>query len=184
MLSSLSHSLLVTQIILVMFIISPLPIKYKTIFLSSRPFNHVISGLLLMVLFSFLDSTIRLRNSTELLYYYSERNCILSGISLFLLIVFKRLIHLFQSLDFENQSVNILKKQIQNQKEFVEKLLKEHSEFEKKLKEKNKEIEQLNEKIKKDEILVKQVKNNQEEYFKLLDKYNNLKYSYESKKNI
>ncbi|KAG0433371.1 Endoplasmic reticulum transmembrane protein YET-like [Dictyocoela muelleri] len=184
MFTSLSHSLLAIQITLFLLVLSPLPIKYKTAFISSKPFIHATTGLLLMVLFSFLDSTIKLRNSSEFFYYYSERNCILSGISLFLLIIFKRLIRLFEDLSLEKQKVHLLEKQITNQKDFVDQIIKENENLKKKIEDENNKVTKLKNIIKENELLVKQAKNNQEEYFKLLDKYNELRYSRESKKKI
>lgn len=137
-----------------------------------------------MIAFTFLDSTIKLYSSTDLLYYYSERNCIISGISLFLLIVLRRLVLLLDDLHLEKKKVKVLEKQIYNQKDFVNQMIKDDDLMKKKIGEAETRIRELEEVVKKNEVLVKQARNNQEEYFKLLDKYNALRYSKESKKKI
>lgn len=75
----------------------------------------------------------------------------------------------------EEEKTLILKKQCINQKDFVEKILKE-------LEEKKEEVVGMKEEVKKASLLTKQNKNNEKAYFDLLDKYNDLKEVNEPKK--
>lgn len=65
-------------------------------------------------------------------------------------------------------NASVLKKQAHNQSDHVVKIIKDN-------KEKEIKIQELLKQLKDNEILVKQAKNNQNEYLKLFEKYNQMK---------
>jgi hypothetical protein len=84
----------------------------------------------------------------------------------------------------EEESVNILKKQIKNSQTFVDSIINKTSDKDELIVKYQNQVKELNKKILSDEILIKQYTNNQKEYYALLDKYNEIldKKNRESKK--
>ncbi|EOB11404.1 hypothetical protein NBO_1213gi001 [Nosema bombycis CQ1] len=191
--TQLVQSILYAEMSLFTLLILPLPNYVSRMFISmfheskfSRPFAHILWVLYIMIFILFIDSIYRQYNTIEdrILAYYTERNFYLTGFTLYLALIFKMFTTMLIKLYKEEQSAKILKKQAINQGKFVEDLLKKVESKDEKILELDGEIKDLNKKLLSTEVLLKQYKNNQHEYFALLDKYNDLenKIRKESKK--
>ncbi|EOB11725.1 hypothetical protein NBO_922g0001, partial [Nosema bombycis CQ1] len=155
-------------------LILPLPNYVSRMFISmfhesqfSRPFAHILWVLYIMIFILFIDSIYRQYNTIEdrILAYYTERNFYLTGFTLYLALIFKMFTTMLIKLYKEEQSAKILKKQAINQGKFVEDLLKKVESKDEKILELDGEIKDLNKKLLSTEVLLKQYKNNQHEYF-------------------
>lgn len=147
---------------------------------------HVLLILYAIVFILFIDSVYKLYFTVndKFLSYHTERNLYLTGFTLYLAVIFRMFTQTLNKLIKEEQSAKILKKQALNQNTFVEDLLKKIEDKDEKILEKENEYNELKKKLLSAEVLLKQYKNNQNEYFSLLEKYNTLenKVRKESKK--
>lgn len=128
-----------------------------------------------MMFILFLDSIYKIAYDDIILKYLYESNMYLTGFTLFNALVLYRFINVFYEFIREVERSKVLKKQCLNQKDFVDGLLKD-------IEQKEGEIKRLTEEHTKLKTLLKQHKNNEKAFFELLEKYNNLKNSFESKK--
>lgn len=179
----LVQSILYTEMVMFTMLILPLPKYFSRQFIVmfheskfSRAFTHILWVLYTMVFILFLDSIYRQYNTIEdkFLSYHTERNFYLTGFTLYLALIFKMFTQMLSKLHKEEQSAKILKKQAMNQKTFVDDLIKKVETKDEKICELEAEGKDLNKKILSLEVLLKQYKNNQNEYFTLLEKYNEL----------
>lgn len=145
-----------------------------------RGLRHILLAVYGMISLLFFDSVMKKYKGSENIYYmyHAERNLYLTSFTLFLALVLNTFIKMIVKTKDDAVNAAILRKQALNQKEFVAKIME-------KSKEKEKKIIAMEEEIKKNEIMIRQLKNNSNEYFKLLDKYNDLveKITGEKKKN-
>ncbi|ADM11481.1 B-cell receptor-associated protein 31-like protein [Encephalitozoon intestinalis ATCC 50506] len=144
-----------------------------------RGFLHIIYVLFAMILIMFVDSAYKIYTGEDhinpFVLYQAERNMYLTGFTLFLGIIFRMFTRTMCLLFKEEESAHLLRKQSMNQKKYVEKILEENTKKSEKIEELEAEIGDLKKKILSGDILIKQLKNNQNEYFSLLDKYNGLR---------
>merc|ERR1712080_315676 len=191
--TKLIQTLLLSEICLFTFIIAPIPFKYKEKLFSiktPKPVLISMKGLYIMISIVFIDSLFKryvFNYSIDdindiILKKVTEKNLYLTGITLFLRLIYKRLKDSMYKLSIENKNIKVLKKQINNQKVFVEELLKYFKNREEEVEKLKKIIDEYKDEIKRAEILKKQVKNNQDKYFELLDKYREIESGKESKK--
>lgn len=180
------QTMLLTEIVLFILLLLPIPSKRQMLAKLTSSFifkgiKHILLAVYAMIVLLFLDSLFKTSKGNENTYYlyHAERNLYLTGFTLFLAIIFYSFTKLLLQIKIDEEKAGILKKQALNQKDHVEKIIKSS-------KEKDAKIIELEEKVLKSEVLMKQVKNNQDEYFKLLDKYNKLvtKISGETKKSV
>ncbi|EPR78359.1 hypothetical protein SLOPH_1713 [Spraguea lophii 42_110] len=161
---------LFSEILLFSLLLIPFPIKIrnKLIFYLtlSKALFQIICGIQLMVLFTFMDSLYKITTDYYSIYY--ERNAYISGFTLFLFLVYTTFLSLIKKIIKEEENAAILTKQVINQKEFVEKMMKD-------LKDKDTELINNKKSLQAAKILATQVENNQKTYFDLLTKYNELK---------
>jgi hypothetical protein len=123
----------------------------------------------------FLDSIFKRKDNDIFLKHLHERNAYLTGFTLFSAVVLIRFVSVCRSLLKEEKNAELLRKQANNQKKFVDGIVDENEK-------KSEVVDELNQKIKNLEILVKQYKNNANAYGELLEKYNELKYGDENRK--
>lgn len=132
-----------------------------------RGFKHVLLAVYAMISLLFFDSILKIYKGTENIYflYHAERNMYLTAFTLFLALVLNTFLKLLVKTKIDEENAAGLKKQAMNQKDFVAKMIEQG-------KAKEAQIKALEDKIKKNEMVIKQLKNNSDEYFRLLDKYN------------
>lgn len=144
-----------------------------------RGFLHIIYVLFAMILIMFVDSAYKIYTGEDqtnpFVLYQAERNMYLTGFTLFLGVIFRMFIRTMCLLFREEESAQLLRKQSMNQKKYVEEMLEDNTKKAKRIEELEVEIIDLKKKISSGDILIKQLKNNQNEYFSLLDKYNGLR---------
>lgn len=180
--TKLVQSVLYIEMTLFTMLLLPIPKYFKKSFIdiiyNSRllqPFIHILYVLYTMILIMFIDSLVKLnRNIPYDLIYHTERNFYLTGFTLYLSLVFKIFVSMLNTLYKEEESVNILKKQIKNSQTFVDSIINKTSDKDELIIKYQNQIKELNKKILSDEILIKQYTNNQNEYYALLDKYNEI----------
>lgn len=140
---------------------------------------HVLYVLFAMILVMFLDSAYKVYTGEDdnnpFVLYQAERNMYLTGFTLFLALIFRMFISTMFLLFKEEDSAHLLRKQSMNQKDYVQGMLDESTRKDDKIAELGDEVTDLKKKIRAGDVLIKQLKNNQNEYFSLLDKYNGLK---------
>ncbi|KAF9761864.1 Endoplasmic reticulum transmembrane protein YET-like [Nosema granulosis] len=179
----LVQSILYTEMAIFTLLILPLPKYISRQFIVmfheskfSRVFTNILWVLYTMVFILFVDSIYRQYSTVEdrFLSYHTERNFYLTGFTLYLALIFRMFTQMLSKLQKEEQSAKILKKQALNQKTFVDDLMKKIESKDEKILELETETKDLNKKILSVEVLLKQYKNNQNEYFSLLEKYNDL----------
>ncbi|KMV66087.1 hypothetical protein M970_050280 [Encephalitozoon cuniculi EcunIII-L] len=144
-----------------------------------RGFLHILYVLFAMILVMFVDSAYKIYTGEDqanpFVLYQAERNMYLTGFTLFLAVIFRMFIRMMCMLFREEESALLLRKQSMNQKKYVEEMLEENAKKGGKIDDLEAEITDLKKRISSGDILIKQLKNNQNEYFNLLDKYNRLK---------
>lgn len=144
-----------------------------------RGFLHILYVLFAMILVMFVDSGYKMYTGEEehnpFVLYQAERNLYLTGFTLFLALIFRMFTRTMLLLFKEEESAHLLRKQSMNQKEYVEKMIEESTKKDERIGELEDEARILRKKIESGDILMKQMKNNQDEYFNLLDRYNGLK---------
>ncbi|TBT98185.1 hypothetical protein CWI38_1068p0020 [Hamiltosporidium tvaerminnensis] len=155
--------------------------------------RHILMAIYSMIFLLFIDSLIKILKTknempytnynSEISHTYYSKNVYLSSFTLFLAIVYKRFTILLLNLYKEEEKAEVLKKQAINQKSYVSELVSKNEEKEEIIKKLYNEIESKSKEVKCSEALVKQAKNNQDEYLKLLEKYNKLVDLVDNKKN-
>ncbi|KAG5859645.1 hypothetical protein KMI_05g08270 [Encephalitozoon hellem] len=144
-----------------------------------RGFLHIVYVLFAMILIMFVDSVYKIYTGEDsinpFVLYQAERNMYLTGFTLFLGVIFRMFVRTMCLLFREEESAQLLRKQSMNQKKYVEEMLEDSTKKDKRIEELEAEIVDLRKKILSGDILIKQLKNNQSEYFNLLDKYNGLR---------
>ncbi|KAK1347541.1 Endoplasmic reticulum transmembrane protein 3 [Hamiltosporidium tvaerminnensis] len=155
--------------------------------------RHILMAIYSMIFLLFIDSLIKILKTknempytnynSEISHTYYSKNVYLSSFTLFLAIVYKRFTILLLNLYKEEEKAEVLKKQAINQKSYVSELVSKNEEKEEIIKKLYNEIESKSKEVKCSEVLVKQAKNNQDEYLKLLEKYNKLVDLVDNKKN-
>lgn len=180
--TNLVKGITILQTLVFFYFLLPLKKTFKYKFLSMlqssniKPLYKALFAVYTMILLFFMDSVYRTSSLEDvILKYYHKANTYLTGFTLFNALILYRFLQIYNYTMQEEEKTAILKKQCINQKDFVEKILKE-------VDEKNLEIKKLNDELRKYEILGKQKTNNQKAYFDLLDKYNALKEITEPKK--
>ncbi|RVD92585.1 B-cell receptor-associated 31 [Tubulinosema ratisbonensis] len=180
--TNLVKGIALTQTLVFIYFLLPLKKSFKYKFLSVvkseyiRPLHKVILAIYTMILLFFMDSVYRINTFEDIiLKYYHKANTYLTGFTLFNGVILYRFLQIYNDTMQEEERTLILKKQCINQKEFVDKILKE-------VEDKKEEINKLTDEVKRYEVLNKQKTNNQKAYFDLLDKYNALKEITEPKK--
>lgn len=172
--TTIVQTLLIAEISAFTLVILPFPHK-KTIISNIRSstigkgLKHVLCAVYSMILLLFADSAMKKYKGSDNVYYmyHVERNLYLTSFTLFLALIFYRFLSLLMQLKKDEENAKILKKQALNQNDHVQKIIKESNG-------KDLKIKELEDRLSKNEFLIKQVKNNNTEYFKLLDKYNKL----------
>ncbi|KAM0675645.1 Endoplasmic reticulum transmembrane protein 3 [Gurleya vavrai] len=184
--TQLVQILLTLEIIVFVFMLLPIPGKKKIMLSVQNSFfvkglKHILIACYSMIFLLFLDSFYKkYKGDINIHYlYHAERNFYLTGFTLFLAIIFYSFQKLLMQIMKDEMNASLLKKQAYNQKDYVSKMMKESQE-------KDEKIKKLSEEITKNEALVKQAKNNQAEYFKLFEKYNDTirKIGNETKKSV
>ncbi|TBU04206.1 hypothetical protein CWI36_0797p0030 [Hamiltosporidium magnivora] len=155
--------------------------------------RHILMAIYSMIFLLFIDSLIKILKTknempytnynSEISHTYYSKNVYLSSFTLFLAIVYKRFTILLLNLYKEEEKAEVLKKQAINQSTYVSELVSKNEEKEEIIKKLYNEIESKSKEVKCSEVLVKQAKNNQDEYLKLLEKYNKLVDLVDNKKN-
>ncbi|KAH9412325.1 hypothetical protein HK407_01g02200 [Ordospora pajunii] len=152
------------------------------VFMASKLYRgilHILYVLLAMILVMFVDSAYKIYTGEEyanpFVLYQAERNLYLTGFTLFLAVIFRMFIKMMSLLFKEEESALLLRKQSMNQKKYVEDIVSESTRSEEKIRQLEDKVSSLNAKIVSGDMLIKQLRNNQNEYFNILDKYNALK---------
>lgn len=182
----LVHVVLFSEMFAFLFLILPFPKELKKRFIKAYytskalgNFTHILYVIYLMIVVMFVDSAYKIYKGPDVgnLYakYHTERNIYLSGITLFLALIYKIFTNMLSLLFKEEDSAQILKKQSMNQKSFVQGIVDDGTKKDKKILEQEEMIAELNKKLRGKDILIKQLKNNQGVYGELMDKYNELK---------
>lgn len=144
-----------------------------------RGFLHILYVLFAMILVMFVDSAYKMYTGEDehnpFVLYQAERNLYLTGFTLFLALIFRMFADTMLQLFREEESALLLKKQSMNQKEYVQGILESESRRSEQIAALDEEAAGFRKQITANDILIKQLKNNQSEYFSLLDKYNALK---------
>jgi len=123
----------------------------------------------------FIDAVLKLNmNIPYDVVYHTERNVYLTGFTLYLSLILKIFVNMLNTLYKEEEAVNVLKKQIKNSQTYVDTIINTTNDKNAEINELKDNIRDLNKLIVSKDIVIKQYKNNQKEYFVLLDKYNNL----------
>lgn len=165
-----------------------LPISMKVKIFICRPisFNSSIlyKGIFIIyILISvvFVDCLLK-KHEDLVMTLYNLNNLYISGFTLYLAFVLfatsstlNSLSKLQSNIEKEKVQIEILKKQVGNQKPFVDKLLDDLAALGKDLDSKDKDLRAA-------KNMLKQLKNNENAYFDLLEKYNQLKNAREPKK--
>ncbi|EEQ82648.1 hypothetical protein NCER_100604 [Vairimorpha ceranae BRL01] len=178
----LVQSVLYSEMVLFTLLIIPLPKKCKkavinTLFTSRvfRPLIHLLYVVYAMILIMFIDAVLKLNmNIPYDVVYHTERNVYLTGFTLYLSLILKIFVNMLNTLYKEEEAVNVLKKQIKNSQTYVDTIINTTNDKNAEINELKDNIRDLNKLIVSKDIVIKQYKNNQKEYFVLLDKYNNL----------
>lgn len=143
---------------------------------SFATFCHVLYVLYCMVFLIFLDSVFKINTlNSPVLVYQSERNFYLSGLSLFLALIFgkacKVMSHTLQTEEVNKHNI----KQHGHSMVFVNKVIEDAKAEKARCERLAAEIESLKETISRNEGLVADVSNNRQAYLRLKDKYERLK---------
>lgn len=172
--TAIVQSLLVAEIIAFTLVLLPVPHKkailhYIRSSIIAKGLKHILLAVYAMVMLLFADSLVKKSKNVGDIYYmyHVERNLYLTSFTLFLALIFYRFVNLLMELKKDEENAKILKKQALNQSGHVQKIIKEGNI-------KDAKIKELEDYKTKNETLIKQVKNNNDEYFRLLDKYNKL----------
>ncbi|KAI5170244.1 hypothetical protein PAEPH01_1270 [Pancytospora epiphaga] len=143
--------------------------------LTTAPLYHVIFVLYCMVLVIFLDSIFKKHTVlSPTLLLQSERNFYLSGFTLFLGLIFRRLCRIMSEAVRTDEANKDTLKQHGNSMVFVSKVIedvKKEKEKNSKLEEKLKELENI---IEMNRGVLAETENNKKAYLKLKDKYEKL----------
>ncbi|KAF7684722.1 Endoplasmic reticulum transmembrane protein 1 [Astathelohania contejeani] len=153
--------------------------------------RHVLIATYAMIMLLFLDSFYKYIQISseiyhtdyfaELKYYKTFFDMYLTGFTLFLGLVYRRFSAAVMELYRAEEAANILRKQALGQKDYVAQIMEKNRLNEAEIKRLQDEIADEKKKVINNEVLMKQVEKNREEYFKLLKKYNEWKDS-ETKK--
>lgn len=184
--TQLVQTILVGEMCVFTFMLLPISksLKKKTmrLFQTSKVYRgllHILYVLFAMILVMFVDSAYKIYTGEDhanpFVLYQAERNMYLTGFTLFLAVIFQMFTRMMSLLFKEEESAQLLRKQSMNQKKYVEEMLEGSAKKDERIEELEGEVSDLKRKISSGDILIKQLKNNQTEYFSLLDKYNGLR---------
>ncbi|KAG0201485.1 hypothetical protein BGX28_005699 [Mortierella sp. GBA30] len=187
-------TLLMTEMITFIFLILPLPFKWRRgmlNFLSKSPFmaniQHVMKIVFIFVFILFVDSLNRVIKVDEITNeghhhhsphtettvaarrFYAQRNMYLTGFTLFLSLILNRTFFMILDLLKSEEKMEIVKKQAAQQSKEYERVLESETKLKKELKELQ-EIANSHESTKQDlENLKKQANQQQQEYLRMAD---------------
>ncbi|KAI4292918.1 hypothetical protein PAPHI01_2192 [Pancytospora philotis] len=151
-----------------------------------RPLGHVVFILYCMVFVMFADSVFRVHTAASaVLHYQAQRNFYLSGLTLFLALITRKLCDVISHTVRVEQTNEDALRQHGNSMVFVSKVIEDANVAKHRCEKLEAEVELLKERLDESAATVAEVEHNKQAYLKLKDKYEKLRSAQtgEAKKN-